>query len=78
MPVATIRPARSDDVPAIARVLRASRHDAMPWLPVLYAPEEDLRFVAGHLLPGAEAWIAEKDGALLGFVARRVDRATLP
>jgi GNAT superfamily N-acetyltransferase len=65
-----IRRAEAEDAAAIAGILRASRRAAMPWLPELHTPEEDLAFVAGQVLRQAEVWVA-CDPALLGFVARR-------
>ena len=68
---AAIRPALASDAAAIARILRASRLAAMPWLPHPYTPEQDLAFVAGHMLPGAETWVAVGADGVEGFVSRR-------
>ncbi|WP_372618706.1 GNAT family N-acetyltransferase [Falsiroseomonas sp.] len=65
-----IRPAEPEDAAAIARILRASIRAAMPWLPELHTPEEDLAFIAGQVLPQAEVWVAGNP-APVGFVARR-------
>ncbi len=43
----------------------------MPWLPVMHTPDEDLEYF-GHALAGGPdhcAWVAEADGAVVGFVA---------
>ena len=68
-----LRPAESDDVPAIAEVFRASREAAMPWLPALHTPDEDLAFFGGQVREHA-AYVAELDGRLVGFAV--VDEAT--
>jgi ribosomal protein S18 acetylase RimI-like enzyme len=72
--LAVIRAATSADAPALARLFRESRAAAMPWLPVLHAPAEDLAWMAGQLAdPARRAWVAEdgSGGAVLGFVVRR-------
>lgn len=66
-----IRPAEASDAAMIARILRASRLAAMPWLPHPYTPGQDLAFVAGHMLPGAETWVATGTDGVQGFVSRR-------
>jgi ribosomal protein S18 acetylase RimI-like enzyme len=66
-----LRRANLADAPAIARILRTSRDAAMPWLPALHDAEQDLDFVATRMLPDATVWVAEAEGAVLGFVARR-------
>ncbi len=66
-----IRPAGVEDSPEIARVLRASMSAAMPYLPVLHTPEEDLGFVSGHLIPNMVVDVAERQesGRIIGFSA---------
>jgi GNAT superfamily N-acetyltransferase len=68
-----LRPAVADDVPVIAEVFRASREAAMPWLPVLHTPDEDLAFFVDQVREHA-AYVAELDGRLVGFAV--VDDAT--
>jgi GNAT superfamily N-acetyltransferase len=67
----TIRPAEPSDATAIAHILRAARLTAMPWLSHPYTPEQDLAFVAGHMLPGAETWVAIGADGVEGFLSRR-------
>jgi ribosomal protein S18 acetylase RimI-like enzyme len=62
-----LRRARADDVPTLARMLRAS-YDAMPYLPRLYTPEEDAAYV-GRMVADHEAWVAEASGRVVGFAA---------
>lgn len=52
----------------VARVLRASFDERLPWLAGLHTPEEDRNFVRGHLFPNTEIWGAF-DPALIGFIA---------
>jgi hypothetical protein len=44
-----IRRARPQDLEAIVRILRESRAEAMPWLPVLHTAEDDLDHFRGRL-----------------------------
>jgi ribosomal protein S18 acetylase RimI-like enzyme len=60
-----LRRAREEDVPLLARMLRAS-YDAMPYIPRLHTPEEDRRYV-GDLTAQNEGWVADEDGRVLGF-----------
>lgn len=64
----SLRLALPGDAPSIARILRACQ-EAMPFLPRLHTPEEDLRYVGESMLPGLEVWVAEEGGRVLGFVA---------
>jgi putative acetyltransferase len=64
-----IRRATSEDAEAVVRIFRESRAEAMPWLPVLHTPEEDLGWFRS-LLAG-EAWVFEEAGVPLGYAALR-------
>jgi putative acetyltransferase len=67
-----IRRARPDDGEAVVRIFRDSRVDAMPWLPVLHAAEEDL----GHFrdqLRADEVYVLEHDGRVQGFAVVKRD-----
>lgn len=63
------RPALASDAPAIARILRSAMRTAMPWLPDIHTPDEDLWFVENRLLPGARITVAEEDGQVVGYMA---------
>ena len=63
-----LRRARTDDVHAIATLFRESRAEAMPWLPVLHAPDED-RWFFGRCVEEQEVWVAELDGRVAAFAA---------
>jgi GNAT superfamily N-acetyltransferase len=60
-----IRRARPEDAEAVVRIFRESRAEAMPWLPVLHTPEEDVGFFRRAL--AGEAYVFELDGAVAGF-----------
>jgi len=60
-----IRRARPGDVAAVVRIFRASREEAMPWLPVLHTPEEDAGWFGARL--AGEAWVYEQEDAVVGF-----------
>jgi GNAT superfamily N-acetyltransferase len=60
-----LRRARDEDVPLLARMLRAS-YDRMPYVPRLHTPEEDAAYV-GRITAEHEGWVAEEDGRVVGF-----------
>ena len=55
-----------DEAPAVAALARASRQSAMPWLPDLHSPEEDVAFYAGELR-SSDGWVVDADGRIAGF-----------
>jgi GNAT superfamily N-acetyltransferase len=61
-----IRRAHPDDVPAIVRIFRDSRAEAMPWLPVLHSAEEDEAHFATRFDDGQDAFVFD-DGQVAGF-----------
>jgi GNAT superfamily N-acetyltransferase len=68
----TIREADAADAPAIARLIRQSKAEAMPWLAVLHSLEEDEEWVAGMLLPDHDVRVAvdvADHGAVVGVIA---------
>jgi GNAT superfamily N-acetyltransferase len=72
MATETIRKARAADAPAIARLIRQSKSEAMPWLAKPHTLEEDEGWVAGVLLPSHDVRVAVSladQGALIGVVA---------
>jgi GNAT superfamily N-acetyltransferase len=66
-----IRSGVPDDAPAVVRIFRESRAEAMPWLPVLHTPEEDLSWFEAAL--AGEAYVFEEDGRILGYAVVRED-----
>ena len=64
-----VRAAIDADAKAIARIHRTARARAMPWLPVLHTPAQDLTFFRDHVLPTRAVKVAEVDGDVVGFIA---------
>jgi GNAT superfamily N-acetyltransferase len=66
-----IREASPTDAEAVVLVFRASRAEAMPWLPVLHSEDEDLGRFRDAL--GGEAFVFDAGGAVLGYAVLRGD-----
>ncbi|WP_419912491.1 N-acetyltransferase family protein [Hoeflea sp.] len=64
-----LRNAVPEDAQHLARIHRSARAAAMPWLPVLHSPEEDIRFFAQQVLPSHSVHIAACGNAIAGFIA---------
>ncbi|MBK9739570.1 MAG: GNAT family N-acetyltransferase [Actinobacteria bacterium] len=65
-----IRPAVAADGAAAAAVFHSSREAAMPWLPVLHSPEEDVHYFTEEIASSA-AWVFDVDREVVGFVIAR-------
>jgi GNAT superfamily N-acetyltransferase len=61
-----IRRATAGDADAVARIFCESRAEAMPWLPVLHAPDDVRDFYAGRLADG-EMYVCEREGEVKGW-----------
>ena len=61
-----IRSAEAGDAEAIARIFRASRAEAMPWLPVLHDPDDELEHFRGRVEKD-EVFVVERGGEVAGF-----------
>lgn len=61
------------DLPAIARIHRAARQAAMPWLPDIHTPEEDRWFFENIVFKQDTLLVARDSGRILGFVAYKED-----
>jgi putative acetyltransferase len=61
--------ASSADATAIAQIHRTARQKAMPWLPVLHTPEEDLWFFNTMVLPVEKVLIARENRQTVGFIS---------
>jgi len=59
-----------EDAAAVAAVFLRSRRAAMPWLPILHSPEEDIVFFASELATSA-GWRVDVDGQIVGFALCR-------
>ena len=64
-----LRRARPEDAAELAAILRSAMRGAVPSLPELHTPDEDHRFLRDVVLPNEEVWVAEIDGAPVGFAA---------
>jgi ribosomal protein S18 acetylase RimI-like enzyme len=69
--MSTARRAIAEDLPAIARIHRQAFFTAMPHMPVLHTPEEDLAFYNEVVFPSTEMWLIEQADAIVGFIAFR-------
>ena len=65
-----IRRAVLADMPAVAVLHRHTMKTSLPFLPDLHTPAEDLVFFRDHMFPANEVWVADQDGALIGYAAR--------
>lgn len=66
----TIRPATREDMPQVARVFRASYSQALPYLPTLHTPQEDLSHFSNELFLENIVFVAETSPArIVGFIA---------
>jgi hypothetical protein len=50
-----------DDAAVIARIFRESRAEAMPWLPVLHDPADELQYFGGRVA-STEVFVLERAG----------------
>ena len=66
--------ATREDVPAIARIHRAARRHAMPWLPVLHTPQEDLSFFETIVFAEDDIWVVSAGSEIAGFISYKGDR----
>jgi hypothetical protein len=67
----TLRPATSDDAPALAVILRTCFRVSLPFLPELHTADEDLAYMAARLATPDPVWVADVDGAPAGFITLR-------
>ena len=68
---AFVRRARIEDLPDIAKIHRLAFFRAMPHMPVLHTPMEDLNFYSTAVFPHSDIWLAELSGMVSGFIAFR-------
>ena len=66
-----LRRAAHGDMAAVARIHRLAFCHAMPHMPVLHTPDDDLAFFSTVVFPGAVIWLAEHSGIPAGFIAFR-------
>ncbi|HSI11265.1 MAG TPA: GNAT family N-acetyltransferase [Chthoniobacter sp.] len=68
---AMLRRARMEDMPDVAKIHRLAFFTAMPHMPVLHNPEEDLNFYTTGVFTSSEIWVAEFTDVVAGFIAFR-------
>lgn len=66
----TLRPAAADDLADIAVLFRRVREATRPFRPDLHTPEEDRAFL-GKVMRNDRLWVAEANGAIVGFIGYR-------
>jgi GNAT superfamily N-acetyltransferase len=66
----TIRSLARHDAAEVAVVFAASRRAAMPWLPVLHTPDEDLAFFEAEVA-SSTGWGVFEEDRLIGFALAR-------
>jgi GNAT superfamily N-acetyltransferase len=64
-----IERALSSDAEKLATLHRSTRKAAMPWLPVLHAPDEVVWYFAHVVLPMEKVLIVRHGAEVMGFVA---------
>ncbi|MEI9894964.1 MAG: GNAT family N-acetyltransferase [Chthoniobacter sp.] len=65
------RPATMDDLPNVANIHRLAFFAAMPHMPVLHTPEEDLNFYTTGVFSSAEIRVLELSDIVVGFIVYR-------
>jgi len=65
------RRATLDDLASIARLHRRAFFDAIPHMPALHTPGEDLEFYSTVVFPSTQIWLTERSGITAGFIAFR-------
>jgi ribosomal protein S18 acetylase RimI-like enzyme len=69
----SIRQASASDAEAIRDVYLSARLSAMPWLPLLHAPDEVKTWLATYVIPFSKVFVAEIGGKVIGFAALKDD-----
>jgi ribosomal protein S18 acetylase RimI-like enzyme len=68
---ALLRRAHIEDMPDVAKIHRLAFFTAMPHMPVLHTPEEDLNFYTTGVFTSSEVWLAEIGDVIAGVIAFR-------
>jgi ribosomal protein S18 acetylase RimI-like enzyme len=66
-----LRRASLDDMASVAALHRLAFFPAMPHMPMLHTPEEDLEFFSTVVFPNTQIWLCERQGIVAGFIAFR-------
>ncbi|EDY22110.1 GCN5-related N-acetyltransferase [Chthoniobacter flavus Ellin428] len=66
------RRASVEDLPDVAKIYRLAFFTAMPQMPVLHSPAEDLNYFLTGVYVSSELWVLEAPGGVsVGFIAFR-------
>lgn len=66
------RRASVEDLPDVAKIYRLAFFTAMPQMPVLHSPAEDLNYFLTGVYVSSEVWVLEAPGGVsVGFIAFR-------
>jgi putative acetyltransferase len=65
-----LRPAAPVDLADIAALFRRVQEATRPFRPELHTPAEDRAFL-GNVIRNDKVWVAEADGAIVGFIGYR-------
>jgi GNAT superfamily N-acetyltransferase len=68
-----LRRAGVEEMPAIARLYRATVRASLPFVPELHTPQEDAWWFAERLHALNEVWVAEDDEGYAGYIGFRAD-----
>jgi GNAT superfamily N-acetyltransferase len=60
---------KEGDAERVAKVFKASRFDALPYLPELHTPEEDVNYFKNVVFRENEVFLALVSGDIVGFIA---------
>ena len=63
----TLRPARHEDAADISEVFLVTRRETLPNLPQVHTDGEVRTWIREVVLPTTTVWVAETDGAIVGF-----------
>jgi putative acetyltransferase len=66
-----LRPATSDDAPAMSRILWDCFEVSLPFLPQLHTRDEHVSYFRERLLPEHQVWVAEADDGVAGYIGFR-------
>jgi putative acetyltransferase len=66
-----LRRATLEDMHSVAAIHRLAFFHAMPHMPLLHTPNEDLGFFSSVVFPATQVWLSEHDGSAAGFIAFR-------
>jgi putative acetyltransferase len=66
----SIEPGSQSDAQEIARVLRRSFSTALPFLPTLHTPDEELHYISEEILPKNDVYVARNETReIVGYIA---------